>query len=103
MTHSEAVLERSPADSPRRAHANVTELAAWRRESDVLETITIVFGGVNYGTIPIRTPYAGGKPIRLYVIPSSGTASCEPGAMHGGLDCLITDDPALGADLEHLR
>ena len=81
--------------------ASVTELATRRRNDDVLSTISFVFGGVHYGTIPIATPYVKGKPIVLYIVPQG----CERDGdiFAGPLDCLVTDDVALAADLDVAR
>ncbi len=85
-------------NEPRCTMASVTDLATRRREDDVIETITFVFGGVNYGTVRTRTPYVKGKPVVLYLVPSGG----EPhGAeLRGSLAALITDDPSLAYDGE---
>ena len=83
---------RSP-HAPARAAATVTDLASRRRSDDVLRSITLVFGGVNYGTIRVSTPYTKGRPIALYVVPQGA----DPGGdvLAGPLDCLVTDDLAL--------
>jgi hypothetical protein len=81
--------------------ASVTDLASRRRSDDVLSTITLVFGGVNYGTIEVATPYLKGKPLVLYVVPQ-GSARAGDG-FAGPLDCLITDDVALAAELDVAR
>ncbi len=73
----------------------VTELAAFSREENVLGSITLVFDGVNYGTVPVRAPYAAGKPIALYLVPSRRGETAEDEPLHGTLDCLITDDLGL--------
>jgi hypothetical protein len=83
------------------AFTKVTDLATRRRSDDVLSTITIVFGGVHYGTFPVATPYVKGKPIALYVVPQR--RDCAGDAFAGPLDCLITDDVALAADLDVAR
>jgi len=83
------------------AFSKVTELATRRRSDDVLSTITIVFGGVHYGTIDVATPYAKGKPIVLYVVPQGDERAGAGFA--GPLDCLITDDVALAAELDVAR
>lgn len=59
--------------------------------------MTFVFGGVHYGTIALSTPYTKDKPIVLYFLPehSDGDRSIA-----GPLDILITDEEALGADIE---
>ncbi len=90
-----------PRDSARasvRHRASVTDLATRRREENVLSSITVVFGGVNYGTIPIRAPYAAGRPIALYLVPSDNTAHVGDDVLHGLLECLITDDVELALD-----
>ncbi len=73
----------------------VTDLASWRRGEDALVSITLVFGGINYGTIPIRAPYVPGKPFALYLVPAGGSASSAGEGLRGPLECLITDDVAL--------
>jgi hypothetical protein len=83
------------------AFTNVTDIATRRRSDDVLSTITIVFGGVNYGTIPVATPYVKGRPIALYVVPQARDSAGDVFA--GPLDCLITDDLALAAELDVAR
>jgi hypothetical protein len=91
---------RSPRVSAR-GTATVTDLATRRRSDDVLRSITLVFGGVNYGTVTVSTPYTSGKPIALYVVPR-----CEDQGgdlLAGPLDCLVTDDLALAADLDLAR
>ena len=81
----------------------VTDLADWRRRevptADVLRSITFVFAGVHYGTVPVAMPYTPGKPIVLYLVPG-----CDSGGdMRGPLDCLLTDDATLGADRSGLE
>ena len=77
--------------------ATITDLASRRRSDDVLQSVTLVFDGVNYGTFSVRARYSKEKPIVLYVVPSHG----RPGGRDDGdgfsgpLECLITDDPAL--------
>jgi hypothetical protein len=80
------------------AFTNVTDLATRRRSDDVLSTISFVFGGVHYGTIPIATPYVKGKPFVLYVVPQG--RDCAGDEFAGPLDCLVTDDVALAAATE---
>jgi len=91
-----------PAGQAAPSGTSVTDLATRRRRDDVLSTITIVFGGVNYGTIPIfATPYVKGKPIVLYIVPQD--PDCAGDGFTGPIDCLITDDAALAAGLEVAR
>ncbi|MDQ6944573.1 MAG: hypothetical protein M3169_18905 [Candidatus Eremiobacteraeota bacterium] len=66
----------------------------------MLTTITFVFGGVHYGTIPIATPYVKGKPLVLYVVPQR---DCAGNDFAGPLDCLVTDDVSLAAELDVAR
>ncbi len=73
--------------------ASVTDLATRRCRRDILRSITVVFGGVHYGTITIDAPYATGKPMALYLVSARGDA--EAGDLAGPLDCLITDDASL--------
>ncbi len=82
--------------------ASVTDLAARRRGNDVLSSVTLVLDGVHYGTIPVRARYAKGKPIVLYVIPSTGGRDDAEG-FSGPVDCLITDDPTLALAHETAR
>jgi hypothetical protein len=89
--------DRGTAALPSGALGSITQLASRRRCEDVLSSMTFVFGGVHYGTIPISAPYLKGKPIVLYIVPQNLTSCGE--TMSGPLDCLITDDLALGADL----
>jgi hypothetical protein len=77
---------------------SVTDLGARRRGRNVLSSLTIVLGGINYGSVPLSVPYEAGKPLVLYVVP----ADAAPGT-DGPLECLITDDAALGADLDLAR
>jgi hypothetical protein len=77
--------------------STVTDLATRRRGEDVVSSISFVFGGVHYGTFPVLVPYTNGKPLVLYVVPQSAGAA---GGFTGPLDCLVTDDEALAADLE---
>jgi hypothetical protein len=77
----------------------VVEMSAWRRRDDVLSTISFVFGGVHYGTVPLAVPYTRGQPLVLYFVPQNdGT-----GEVSGPLDCLVTDNPRLGVALEEAR
>jgi len=76
---------------------SVTDLGARRRGRNVLSSITVVLGGTNYGSVPLSIPYEAGKPLVLYVVPAG-----EPDG-DGALECLITDDASLGADLELAR
>jgi hypothetical protein len=78
------------ATSPR---ASVTDLSKRRRRNDVLHSITVVFGGVHYGTIVVDAPYLEGKPMTLYVVPAQDGAGSE--RLSGPIDCLITDDASL--------
>jgi hypothetical protein len=81
--------------------ASVTELATRRRIDDVLTSISFVFGGVHYGTIPIFAPYTRGRPIVLYIVP--GRAGTDGDIFAGPLECLVTDDVSLAADLDMAR
>jgi hypothetical protein len=83
--------------------ASVTDLATRRRGDDVLNSVTLVFEGVHYGTFPVRARYPKGKPMVLYVVPSHGQlGTCDEGVC-GPVDCLITDDPALALAHEAAR
>ncbi len=76
--------------------ASVTDLAMRRRGDDVLNSVTLVFEGVHYGTFPVRARYPKEKAIVLYVVPSHGHLGGRDGdGVSGPVDCLITDDPAL--------
>jgi hypothetical protein len=82
--------------------ASVTDLATRRRRDDVLRTITFVFGGINYGTIPLSaTPYVKGKPIVLYIVPQG--PDCAGDGFTGPVDCLVTDDVALAGGFDVAR
>jgi hypothetical protein len=54
----------------------------------VLESVTFVLGGRLLGTFILNAPYAGGEPLRLYVVPQAndGERAHPPTA-----DCLISD------------
>lgn len=97
------ISPRDPARASLRNSATVTELSSRRRADDVLETITLVFGGVHYGTFAIAAPYPRGCTFALYVVPSNGDAAASEDGFRGPLDCLITDDIALSTSLEHVR
>ena len=75
----------------------VTDLSTRRLDDNILGSITLVFGGVNYGTIQVKAPYPPDKPIVLYLVPQICAAG-DGGALHGPLDCLITDDAGLALD-----
>ena len=75
--------------------ATVTDLAARRRSENVLETVSLVFGGVHYGTVPLNVPYTSGKPLMLFIVPSRSAPETADDLWSGPVDCLITDDPAL--------
>jgi hypothetical protein len=59
-----------------------------RPHAHVLESVTFVLGGRLLGTFNLNAPYAGGEPLRLYVVPQwdhgEGTRSLTA-------DCLISD------------
>jgi hypothetical protein len=78
----------------------VTDLATHRRNDDVLRSITLVFGGVNYGTLPIAVPYIQGRPFRLYLV---GDEDAAEDGFRGSIDCLVTDDATLVADARAAR
>ena len=86
---------RSPNGQAVKTGAPVTDLATRRRRKDVLHSITVVFGGVHYGTIILDAPYAQGKPMALYVVPARGAGAGAANELAGPLDCLITDDASL--------
>ena len=81
--------------------ATVTQLDAHRRATDVLSTITFVFGGVHFGTFDVVAPYTRGKPLMLYFVAQNDRDSS--GEIAGPIDCLVTDDAMLGADAEAAR
>jgi hypothetical protein len=101
MSHG-ACTTIGPARQEARSGATVTNLATRRRSDDVLSTITFVFDGINYGTIPIvATPYVKGKPIVLYIVPRG--PDCAGDGFTGPVDCLVTDDVMLAAGLDVAR
>lgn len=81
--------------------AAVTDIATRRRSEEVLSSVSFVFGGVHYGTIPIATPYTRGKPIVLYVVPQGRDWAGD--GFTGAVDCLVTDDIGLAAGLDVAR
>ena len=84
------------ASPPRTA---VVDLASYRnREENLIESLTLVLNGVNYGTIRVRVPYAPGKPIRLFLTPSAGGDE-----LTGRLDALVTDDEDVLGDTRAAR
>jgi hypothetical protein len=92
MTDDNPLL-RSPNGQTGKTGAPVTDLATRRGRKDVLHSITVVFGGVHYGTIILDAPYAQGKPMALYVVPARDADATNE--LAGPLDCLITDDASL--------
>jgi hypothetical protein len=92
MTDDDSTLQ-LPFGQAQKTGAPVTDLATRRCRRDVLHSITIVFGGVHYGTIIVEAPYAQDKPIALYVVPARGDVDADH--LTGPLDCLITDDASL--------
>jgi hypothetical protein len=89
-----------PPEPPPGERSKVTDLASRRRRgaprhTDVLQSITFVFDGVHYGTVPISMPYTRGKPIVLYIVPERDHSDDE---LQGPVDCLLTDDTSLGAN-----
>ncbi len=85
--------------------ASVTDLTTRRCGEDVLNSVTLVFEGVHYGTFPVRARYPKGKPIVLYLVPShGGLGGRDDGeGVSGPVDCLITDDRALALAHEAAR
>jgi hypothetical protein len=59
-----------------------------RGRANVLESVTLILGGRHLGTFTLNVPYAGGEPLRLYVVqqPSDGDS-----ARSRTIDCLISD------------
>ena len=98
--HDDSLTIQPPPAVVANGGASVTDLASRRRSGDVLRSITLVFGGVNYGTIAVSTPYTHGKPIALYVV-SKGDAAAD--LLTGPLDCLITDDVGLAVEFDLAR
>jgi hypothetical protein len=86
----------SPAHAAAPSVAPVTDLATRRRCDDLLHSITLVFGGIHYGTFSVEAPYPKGKPIVLYLVPAQDRGQTPGDVLCGPLDCLITDDAALG-------
>ena len=87
--------ESSPRE-PVRSRAPVTDIATRRRSDNLLHSITLVFGGIHYGTFSTEAPSPKGKPIVLYLVPAAGQDDDPDTGFSGPLDCLITDDAALG-------
>ncbi len=86
---------------PSPTRAAVVDLATRRRrDENVIESITLIFDGVHYGTIPVRIPYAPDKPIRLLLAPA---APGEAGRLAGRIDALMTDDENVAAELRAAR
>jgi hypothetical protein len=77
---------------------DVTDLATKRRGDERLCSITLVFGGVHYGTFQVAAPYPKGKPIVLYLVPAHRRDHDAGDGFSGPLDCLITDDASLGLE-----
>jgi hypothetical protein len=66
--------------------ATITNIGTRRRGTEnVLRSVSFVFGGVHYGTVPIAVPYTQGEPLVLYIVPE-----------HDG-------DRSLGGDIEIAR
>jgi hypothetical protein len=79
--------------------ASVTNIETRRRTAEnVLRSVTFVFGGVHYGTVPIEVPYTQGEPLVLYIVPEN-----DAGGLCGPIDALVTDDGTLGTDVEIAR
>ncbi|HEV2738659.1 MAG TPA: hypothetical protein VGU66_08785 [Candidatus Elarobacter sp.] len=64
----------------------------------MLHSITLVFGGIHYGTFSVQAPYPKGKPIVLYLVPAQDRGQAAGDELCGPLDCLITDDAALALE-----
>jgi hypothetical protein len=79
-------------------NCSVTDLGSRRRTHNVLSTITVVLGGVNYGTLSVNAIYEAGKPLVLYAVPAGAGRGGDQTAMP--VDCLLTDEAGLGADAE---
>jgi len=99
MTEETSYRRAAPITS---ARPPVTDLASRRRGEDIVSSISFVFGGVHYGTFPLTAPYTKGKPLVLYVVAQREDAGSGD-TFTGPVDCLITDDAALGLRLEAAR
>lgn len=97
MNH-DASPNRLRAATPLPSDRTVIDLATRRRHDNVLDSITLVFGGINYGTISIGAPYTKGKPIVLYLVPAQGEIDTGEAELRGPLEGLITDDVSLAFD-----
>ena len=82
--------------------SSVTELVTRRRRDDIVDSITFVFEGVNYGTFPVRARYAAGRPIVLYVVAAGPATNPAGSSFCGPVDCLVTDDVTLARGHEAL-
>ena len=71
--------------------ATVTNIETRRHAAEnVLRSVSFVFGGVHYGTVPLGVPYTQGEPLVLYVVPEHDTDGvCERGTewVADHLDC----------------
>ena len=74
--------------------ATVTDIASRRVARDFIESITLVYDGVHYGTFSVRMPFAQAAPVVLYVVPSEHDAD-DPRTSQA-FSALITNDPSLG-------
>jgi hypothetical protein len=95
MIHEVATGQQSARQVP--SGAAVTSLDARRRKTDVLSSISFVFGGVHFGTFDVWVPYTRGKPFVLYFVPQHDDSL---GEISGPVDCLVTDGELLDADAD---
>ena len=87
------------AHAPLATGSPVANIAARRdRAANLVESVTFVFGGRNYGTFALALPYAEGVPFRLYVSARASGEVDADGTSAGPVEFLITDD-AIADDL----
>jgi len=82
------------ADS--RTNANVIALRTPRARQNRINTMTLIFGGVHYGTFPVGAAYTEGTLFRLFVLAEDGS----DGPFAGPVDVLVTDEADLTADAD---
>jgi hypothetical protein len=86
-----------------RAPATITDIWSRRRDENVINSITFHVGGKTCGTFMVDAPYESGKQLSLYVVPRAPASWRDGEAFRGHIDCLISDEPLLGAAEEKAR